>query len=228
LSSKPQRLPWEFESLDNNRVSQIIPELDALIQVVEQNDWHNDDAFQQSLRLFDWVKQLPASLLEIIAVPKTALDALLMSRVDQRPGRHTIHSLLAFAALTHDVGKAETFQQLPAGATRCPDHEAAGARLAPAICSRFDFSPIETHLVTNLVGAHGDPYALYKQISDLPVPQQQKQIRRFEANHSNDLQPLLLLACGDLLTSHLETIRPEKYNGLFDFYRRWLKNVYGE
>lgn len=226
MSRKAQRLPWEFESLDHNRVSQIIPELDALKTVVEQNDWHNDNPFQQSLRLFDWVKRLPASLLEIIAVPKTALDTLLSSHVDQRPGHHTIHSLLAFAALIHDVGKAETFRQLPDGTTRCPDHEAAGARRALAICAHFDFSPIEIDLVTTLIGEHGDPYALYKQILDLPAPQQQQHIRRFEAGRSNYLQPLLLLACGDLLTSHLQTIRLEKYNGVLDFYRRWLDNVY--
>jgi hypothetical protein len=38
--------------------------------------------------------------------------------------------------------------------------------------------------------------------------------------------PLLLLAYGDLVTSHLQTIRPEKYQAVLSFYQRWLQNLW--
>lgn len=220
---KYQPLTWNINGRD---LIKALPELDALRRVVEQSDWHNDSALQQSLRLFHWVKRLPALLLETTSAPQATLRALLISSVDPEQGRYNTQELLAFAALVHDLGKAETFQRLPDGTTRCPGHEAVSARMAPAICARFDFTPAETCFITHLVGAHGEPYALFKKITSLPTPQQQEQIRRFEAQHAHYLLPLLLIAWGDLLTSHLQTIRPVKYEAVFDFYRRWLSNAW--
>jgi hypothetical protein len=51
-------------------------------------------------------------------------------------------------------------------------------------------------------------------------------MRRFEAEHADHLLPLLLLAWGDLVTSHLRTIRPQKYEAVLDFYRRWLQRAW--
>jgi hypothetical protein len=222
---KHQSLSWALAAQGSD-LAEALPELNALQQVVERSDWHNDDALQQSLRLFDWVKRLPASLLETTDAPEATLRALLTSIVDPEQGHYHTQELLAFAALIHDVGKAETFQRLPDGSTRCPGHEAVSARMAPAICARFDFTPAETRFVTHLAGAHGEPYALFKKIVSFSTPQQQEQIRRFEAQHARYLLPLLLLAWGDLLTSHLLAIRPGKYEAVFDFYRRWLSNIW--
>ncbi|MCB0167443.1 MAG: HD domain-containing protein [Anaerolineae bacterium] len=210
---------------EDHDLAQTLPELEALRYVIEQNDWHNDDAFQQSLRLFDWVKQLPASLLKIINLSEVALSAFLNAVVDST-SNYTNQELLGFTALIHDIGKADTLRRLPDGATRCPDHETIGARLAPVICARFDFTLAEIDFVTKLVKAHGEPYDLFKKTAALPAPQQQEQIRRFETGHTDHLRPLLLLACGDLLTSHLQTIRPEKYEAVIDYYRRWLQSVW--
>lgn len=219
-------LLWKLIALENGDLTAVLPELVALQSVVEQSDWHNDDALRQSLRLFRWIKRLPASLLETIDLPEATVRALLVSSIDVEHGHYTTQELLAFAALIHDVGKAKTFQRLSDGSTRCPDHEVVGARMAPTICARFDFSPAETRFITRLVEAHGEPYALFKKIRALSVPQQQEQIARFEDAHKAYLLPLLTLAWGDLVTSHLGTIRAEKYEAVFNFYRRWLQNVW--
>lgn len=218
-------LPWNLNTADKIDLCRIIPELDTLKQVIEQSDWHNDDAYQQSWRLFEWVKQLPASLLGMMSLPEAALQNLLHATVDYY---YTKQALLAFAALIHDVGKANTFQLQADGTTQCPGHEIVSATMALSICARFDFSPAETNFITTLVRAHGEPYALFKRISALPVRQQQEQIRRFEAQHADYLRPLLLLAWGDMITSHLHTIRPEKYEAVFDFYQRWLQSIWPE
>jgi hypothetical protein len=59
----------------------------------------------------------------------------------------------------------------------------------------------------------------------MPVPQQQERMRRFEVEHADHLLPLLLLAWGDLVTSQLRTICPEKYEAVLDFYQCWLQRV---
>jgi len=220
--TQTSRCPDE-QTQDEQVLLASLPEALRLRGLVERNDWHQDDPFQQSLRLFRWVRCLPASLLEALATPGTAF---LTCVVDPSNGHRTVQELLAFVALIHDVGKAETFRLMPDGTTRCPDHEAVGARMAPAICARFGFTPVETRFITDLVGAHGEPYALFKEIAALPVPQQQERMRRFEAEHADHLLSLLLLAWGDLVTSELQTIRPEKYEAVLDFYRRWLQHVW--
>jgi hypothetical protein len=220
-------LSWNVAAFTKGDLTAALPELDALRSVIEQSDWHDQDALQQSLRLLRWVKRLPASLLEAIDAPEATLRALLASVVDLEHGHYTTQELLAFAALIHDVGKAATFQRRPDGTTRCPGHEAVGARMAPAICARFDFTPAETRFITDLVAAHGKPYALFKRIASLPVVEQQEQLRRFEKEHVDYLLPLLLLAWGDLVTSHLRANRPEKYVKVLNFYQSWLQRTWG-
>ena len=226
MDRKHDLLPWNLATYEDSDLVQAVPELNALQKVIEQNDWHNDDAFQQSLRLFHWVQELPASLLEVISLPEITLQAVLASVADPTNSHHTAKTLLGFAALIHDVGKTKTFQHLPDGTTRCPGHETVSARMTPTICARFDFTLAETRFMTNLVGAHGEPYALFKKIAALPAPEQQEQIRCFETQHADHLLPLLILASGDMLTSHLKAIQPEKYKAVFDFYQRWLQRIW--
>jgi hypothetical protein len=216
-------------AFDYADLTQAIPELGALRQVIEHGDWHTNDVLQQSLDLFKWVKQLPGSLPAEIKTPETVVQGLLASVLDPQQGHHyTKHELLAFAALIHDVGKAPTYQLLPDGATRCPEHEEEGARMAPGICARFDFTPAEARFITALVGAHGEPYALFKEIATLPADQQLQRMRDLQAKHKDHLQPLLLLAYGDLVTSQLQATQSQKYATLIDFYQRWMRSELGE
>ena len=203
-----------------------LPEVRRLHGLVECSDWHNDDPLEQSLRLFHWMKRLPASLLETLDAPEAVLRTLLSSVVDPANGEHTVQALLAFSALIHDVGKAETWRRLPDGTTRCPGHEAVSARMASDICARFDLPPAEARFIVHLVGAHGEPYALFKRIAPLPAAQQQEQMRFFESEQADYFLPLLLLAFGDLVTSQLQTIREHKYEAVLEFYRLWMRTLW--
>jgi hypothetical protein len=171
------------------------------------------------------VKRLPASLVELVDAPVAIWSSRLNSIADPAGGQRTARALLTFAALIHDVGKAETFQRLPDGSTRCPGHEAVSARMAPILCARFDFTSVETEFISKVVQAHGEPYALFKKLALFPASQQQEQIHGFEAAHADYVLPLMLLACGDVVTSHLATIRPEKYQAVRKFYQFWLRRL---
>jgi len=207
---------------DKRELLTSLPEVRRLRSLVERNDWHHDDALQQSLRLFRWVKRLPDSLLETVNAPEALLQALLAAVVDPEHGHHTVQELLAFAALIHDVGKAETYRQQPDGTTRCPGHEVAGARLAPSLCARFGFSPAETDFITALVGAHGEPYELFKTLQGRPLQDWQGPMVRLAKRYGDRFLPLLLLAWGDLVTSHLAVNGPDKYKAVLAFYRTML------
>lgn len=206
----------------------LLPELVALQTVTEQSDWHNDTPFRQSVRLRQWVVELPFSTSDLqLMIDDSSLTRQLAVRVDTESGAYTMHKLLKFAALIHDVGKKETFTLDDDGTTRCPGHETAGARMTPTICARFDFTSLETNFITTLVRDHGEPYTLYKDIAELSPADQEQRIHCFERAHTGHLLPLLLLACGDLVTSHLQEIRPEKYEPVLNFYRNWLGGVLG-
>lgn len=213
-------------AFNHDELIQAIPELSDLRQVVEHNDWHTNDVLQQSLDLFEWVKRLPGSLPTEIEMPEVVVQDRLATVVDPHEGhQYTVRQLLAFAALIHDVGKTKSFQPLPDGTTRCPGHEKEGALMTPEICARFDFTPAEVGLITTLVGAHGEPYALFKEIAAFPTAQQLQRTADFQVRHANHVPPLLLLAYGDLVTSDLAANKPHKYAAVLDFYRRWMRRA---
>jgi hypothetical protein len=192
---------------------------------VEQSDWHNDDVFQQSIRLSHWLGMLPESLPLCLHEKHRGLITHLLSRPVDSGGTYSQRTLLQFAALIHDVGKQETLTVKTDGTTHCPNHEQVSAHHARHLCARFDFSPLETQFITTLVREHGQPYALFKATVALPPPQQQAHIHSFAHKHAAYLLLLLLLACGDLITSDLPTNIPPKYEAVLMFYTRWLQAI---
>ncbi len=217
-------MPWsENDALTPENVR--LPELERLRGLVEHSDWHSDDPYQQSLRLARWMARLPEGLPALKGSPAGGWEAWLRAGVDPYGGQHSRRSLLAFAALIHDAGKAPTYQRLPDGATRCPGHEAAGAQLAPGLCARFDFTAPETAFITRLVAAHGEPYALFKESGRLAYRPRQAALAGFEAGHADLLLPLLVLSLGDLVTSQLAQLNPPKYRAVLAFYAREVERI---
>lgn len=214
-----------LQAIEQGLFAGLLPELYALQIIEEQNDWHTDDVYQQSVRLFQWVDQLPGSVLGRLRGHDPILERLLSGPVDAELGHHTTGEVLRFVALVHDTGKYTTLAIQDDGTTHCPGHETVGADLSPTICARFDFTQIETRFVTDLVRGHGEPYALFKAIAQIPTEHRQEQLHHFEVEHASHLLPLLLLAYGDLVTSQLEQNRPEKYTSLLDFYQYWLHSA---
>jgi hypothetical protein len=203
----------------------VLPELDALADLVEDSDWHQDSVLDQSLRLAHWVQRLPEVLPPAVDLPPVLARALWAGIAARRYDGYTVQSLLTFAALIHDLGKAETFRRLPDGKTRCPGHEVVSARLALTLCARFEFGPSARRFVIRVVAAHGEPYALFKRTASLPEAERRAQMQDLGAECGDDLSPLLLLALGDLVTSQLEARQPSKYEAVRAFYRAWLRDL---
>ncbi len=194
----------------------IIPYLERLRGLVECSDWHTDDPLEQTQRLVEWVWRLPGALPQ-------PLGAVLAAPV--RPGGRPTQALLALAAQLHDLGKAETYTRQPDGSTRCEGHEAASTRLAHRLLPDLNLASLERSFILALVRDHGEPYLLYKQIASSSAAQRRAALNAFAARQAGGLLPLLLLAYGDLITSHLAQNKPEKFTGLEAFYRAWLVDL---
>ena len=219
-----RRFLWQSltGNAENATLFSSVPELHALEGLTERTEWHEDDPLQQSLRLREWVNRLPASIMETSILSGPSLRRVLNQVQDPNNSCHTTQALLAFSAVIHDVGKATTFRVRSDGSTHCPHHETVGDRLAPGICARFNFSTVETHFITSLVRSHGEPYELFKAGVDPSAQKQQFLRNRFEQKHVDLVVPLLLLAYGDLVTSHLGRNNPAKYGAIQKFYAKWL------
>lgn len=212
-----------FNDVDEAIVA--LPELRTLQPLVENNDWHDDTVYDQSVRLWAWVKGLPETLAEKMVAPTETIAAWLDTSVDVCRGKYPGQELLAFAALIHDLGKRETLERLANGQTRCPGHEAVSAQLAARICARFDFSEREAAFVVRLAAAHGQPYALYKQAMEIPAAARRQAMDAFAAEQGSLWPALLIFACGDLMTSHMRQRNPGKYQAVLAFYQLWLNGV---
>jgi hypothetical protein len=198
----------------------LLPELERLRGLRERSDWHNDDPYEQSLRLYHWVMTLSGE-----EHPCFWLVPDLDGRIDP-DGMHSARCLLALVALLHDLGKSEVFTQQEDGSTRCEGHEEASVRMAKDILGRWDgFSRIEREFIHTLVRDHGEPYQLYKQAAGLSEAGQIERLAQFEKEHPSGMRFLLVLACGDFLTSHIREINPGKFALIDDFYTRWRSRL---
>lgn len=221
--------PWLSSSthteMNDDSLATLLPELIPLDVAAENSDWHKDTALAQSLRLCEWVEQLPSSLQKTADLPLNIVQTWLKQQVTKE---RTVHQLLTFVALLHDIGKAQTIQVQPDGTTRCPQHEVVGAEIAVEVCKRFDFTCVEHTFVETLVREHGSPYTCYKNFKTLPRWKAKEQEQLFAKRHCDYLRPLLLLAYGDLVTSDLPDNHLAKYEGIATFYKGWLQMLVQE
>lgn len=215
---------WCTQRDEVEEIVQLLPELAPAGAFKEQNDWHNDTPLAQTIRLWQWMGALAVEPLQV-AHTQYHLPQLLNDQHPSAINNDALHQLLCFTALLHDIGKAQTYERLPDGKTRCPNHEAVGAAMAPTIAARFAFSTQEIELITTLVRTHGEPYALYKAVTVSPAAEREGQVQTFERKHAAYLKLLLLLAYGDMVTSHLAQRNPFKYHGVLDFYQKWLQRL---
>ncbi len=63
-------------------------------------------------------------------------------------------SIVKFAALLHDIGKADTYKKDTAGNVTFYQHDIVGAKIAKEICQRLRFSKKDADRITNLVRYH--------------------------------------------------------------------------
>lgn len=148
----------ELISIDKVTVSAILggslksifPELYRLNEVVESQDWHDDQSvFDHSIK----TAQAIDSIAEFDFLESEARQ-FLRNYLDEMIGTHTRLELLKFAALFHDIGKNETLYHKPNGDTSCPSHAVIGGIDIAIILTRVTLSHDERIYIRKLIAEH--------------------------------------------------------------------------
>jgi UTP:GlnB (protein PII) uridylyltransferase len=192
------------------KLTELIPEFYELKEVIENNDWHNKESvFEHTFSVIDNMER-------IIRSSKKEIKGILNKVVVKNSRRR----ILKIAALLHDIAKKETIIDLN-GITCCPGHEKRGGRKVQKILSRFNLSPKESKIITDIVKNHG-------LIHDIIAPNNKnfkKEYRNFKKKLSNIYLELILMAFADTIGSYLKKTKPVEFYYRIGFYEKQLKNL---
>ena len=115
---------------------QIIPEVYALKEIEEHNDWHNENVFDHTLMVLYKLNELTPCWPELHNIVNKN------KRLD----------LLVLATTLHDIGKIKCIE----------GHEEISAEMAQSILPYFSLSENEHNIVTDLIKYHGEINKIFK------------------------------------------------------------------
>ena len=111
----------------------VLPELEAL-RGVEQSHFHHLDVYDHTIEVLRGLEEIDSRLTEYFPDDARELRAVL----DEPLGDDlTRAQALRFAALFHDIGKADTRKLTESGRVTFIGHDALGADMVRAICKRL-------------------------------------------------------------------------------------------
>jgi len=168
----------------------LMPELTRL-SGIEQGKFHVKDAFRHSLLTVRHINRLLQSRGSWPDEWNEKIQALLSRPI---AGGRTCADMLRFAALTHDLGKAQTRTESSTG-VHFYGHPAISAEMAVRIAQRLKLGRKEQAAVRILVENHMRPLLLAR------ATPTQRSIRRLLLAAGEQTVPLALLAVADLLAS---------------------------
>lgn len=222
-----------IKKIKSRELEKLIPEFYKLEEIVENNPWHNKES------VFDHTLSVLGNLEKIIRNSKKEIKPVLNKIIDKNSRK----SLLYVAALLHDIGKKETITDLGDGARGCPGHEKKGARKTEKILKRFNLSPKEFKIVTDIVRNHGVIHDIiglgYKDFQKgigkerslthamvgLENKNFQKEYKNFRKKFPNIYLEIILLAFADTIGSYLKKTKPVEFCHRINFYKKELKNL---
>ena len=222
------------KNIKSGKLAELIPEFYELKKVVENSAWHNREA------VFDHTLSVLGNLEKIIWNSKKEIRQVLNKIVDKNSRKN----LLYIAALLHDIGKTETIADLGGGVRGCPGHEKKGAEKVKKILKRFNLSPKEFKIITDIVRNHGVIHdiiglgckdfqksvgkerGLTHAMAGLEDKNFQKEYKNFKKKFSNNIYlELILLAFADTIGSYLKKTKPAEFHHRINFYKKELKNL---
>lgn len=198
-----------IEKIKNNKLTKELPEVYQLKEVIENNDWHNQES------VFDHTLVVLEKLKEIIRDSPPKIFSYLNQKIDN----YSRKDLLFLSALFHDIGKKETLLK-DNDITSCPNHEEHGSIKIKEILNRFDLSNKEKGVVIQIVKNHG----LIHLVLDLKNDKLDQEYKKFKLSHSDIFLELILLATADTAGSYLQIVRPEEFKFRMNFYKKILNN----
>ena len=218
------------KNIKSGRLVKLIPEFYELKKVVENSPWHNKESvFDHTLSVLDNLEKIIRSL-------RKKIKQTLNKTVDKNSRK----SLLCIAALLHDIGKKETITDLGGGVRGCPGHERKGAQKTKKILKRFNLSPKEFKIITDIVRNHGVIHdiiglghkyfqkgvgkerSLTHAVTGLENKDFQKEYENLKKKFSNIYLELILLAFADTIGSYLKKTKPAEFRHRIDFYKKEL------
>jgi poly(A) polymerase len=118
---------------DLNVLQAVLPELDAL-EGVEQSQFHHLDVYDHTIEVLNALAQIDSQLADYFPG-----DADELRRVLDEPlgDELTRGEALRFAALLHDIGKADTRRLTDSGRVTFIGHDALGADMVRKLCLRL-------------------------------------------------------------------------------------------
>jgi putative nucleotidyltransferase with HDIG domain len=121
---------------DLNVLGAVLPELDAL-HGVEQSQFHHLDVYDHTIEVLNSLATIDANLADYFPDDAQQLRALLDEPLADELTRG---QALRFAALLHDIGKADTRRLTDSGRVTFIGHDALGAEMVRKIAARLRMS----------------------------------------------------------------------------------------
>jgi putative nucleotidyltransferase with HDIG domain len=116
-----------------NVLQAVLPELDAL-QGIEQSHFHHLDVFNHTIEVLTSLVEIDARLADYFPDDAQQLRAVLDEPLADDLTRG---QALRFAALLHDIGKADTRRLTDSGRVTFIGHDALGAEMVRDLCGRL-------------------------------------------------------------------------------------------
>ena len=118
---------------DLNVLGAVLPELEAL-HGIEQSHFHHLDVYDHTIEVLDSLERVDSQLDEYFPDDAAELRALLDEPLADELTRG---QALRFAALLHDIGKADTRRLTDSGRVTFIGHDSLGAEMIRKLCRRL-------------------------------------------------------------------------------------------
>jgi tRNA nucleotidyltransferase/poly(A) polymerase len=217
----------------------LFPEL-TLLKGLPQSPPHVSDVWEHTLSTLRDLEEILAELLgeprdgpvlgdhaDLLGQHLSRYSRELAAHFAARPNMdRTARGLLFFAALYHDVGKAQALSVDADGRTRFLGHEQEGERIASDRAHLFRLSNDEVARIRSIVALHMRFVLLARQMEVEQRPPSRRAIHHFFRDAGDIGVDLTLLGLADLRGVHGDTISPRTWEAYLDVARLLLENYW--
>ena len=196
LFATPKSAPIVRDMASDGLLMSIFPELEPAIGCI-QNNFHQFDVFEHSLRTYEQLETLLADADNRFAnrVPSDEIANLLDNG-----------KLIKYAALLHDVGKPATKKISTDGHVGFPGHAGHSAAIAATVSQRLRLSKFQRQTAGTIIVNHLRPLFLFLAMKKGTLSQRGT-VRFF--NHCSPLTlPILIHSMADIMAKH-QALQPK-------------------